>query len=110
MPKLTDLKVGAGAALGLSLVVLIAGAAFAHHVRPKTLEASMPTAATEQQLHPTVSYWHVWTDENGVSHQNRCELSALSFRVSRRVPRHRGSINKAPRAPLCLWWSNLWDG
>lgn len=24
---------------------------------------------------PTVSYWHVWTDEKGVSHQTRCELS-----------------------------------
>jgi hypothetical protein len=23
---------------------------------------------------PTVSYWHVWTDNNGVSHQSRCEL------------------------------------
>ena len=25
-------------------------------------------------------YWHVWTDENGVSHQNRCELSAFEYR------------------------------
>jgi hypothetical protein len=24
-----------------------------------------------------VSYWHVWTDEKGVSHQTRCELSAF---------------------------------
>ncbi len=23
---------------------------------------------------PTVSYWHVWTDEEGISHQTRCEL------------------------------------
>ena len=25
----------------------------------------------------TVSYWHVWTDKNGVSHQTRRELSAF---------------------------------
>ncbi|PZO59980.1 MAG: cupin [Phormidesmis priestleyi] len=24
---------------------------------------------------PTVSYWHVWTDEEGISHQTQCELS-----------------------------------
>lgn len=24
---------------------------------------------------PGVPYWHVWTDENGVSHQDRCELT-----------------------------------
>jgi hypothetical protein len=26
---------------------------------------------------PAVSYWHVWTDENGVSHQTRCDLSVF---------------------------------
>jgi hypothetical protein len=24
---------------------------------------------------PDVSYWHVWTDNHGISHQSRCELS-----------------------------------
>ncbi len=24
---------------------------------------------------PSVPYWHVWTDEKGVSHQDRCELT-----------------------------------
>jgi len=28
---------------------------------------------------PTVKYWHVWTDENGVSHQSRCEMSEFKF-------------------------------
>jgi predicted outer membrane protein len=28
---------------------------------------------------PTVPYWHVWTDDNGVSHQNRCEFSAFKL-------------------------------
>ena len=26
---------------------------------------------------PTLSYWHVWTDDEGVSHQTRCELTAF---------------------------------
>jgi cytochrome c peroxidase len=28
---------------------------------------------------PTVPYWHVWTDEKGVSHQKRCEMSAFKL-------------------------------
>ncbi len=24
---------------------------------------------------PTISYWHVWTDDQGVSHQTKCELT-----------------------------------
>ena len=24
---------------------------------------------------PAVSYWHLWTDEQGISHQTRCELT-----------------------------------
>ncbi len=24
---------------------------------------------------PVIPYWHLWTDEDGVSHQSRCELS-----------------------------------
>jgi hypothetical protein len=28
---------------------------------------------------PTVPYWHVWTDENGVSHQDRCTLTGFKF-------------------------------
>lgn len=26
---------------------------------------------------PSVAYWHVWTDKQGVSHQTRCRLSAF---------------------------------
>ena len=28
---------------------------------------------------PEVPYWHVWTDENGVSRQDRCRMSAFQF-------------------------------
>ncbi|MBN3898508.1 MAG: cupin domain-containing protein [Nostoc sp. NOS(2021)] len=23
---------------------------------------------------PTIDYWHVWTDHNGISHQSRCQI------------------------------------
>lgn len=32
-------------------------------------------ADKEQELKPAVFYWHVWTDEEGVSRQTRCELT-----------------------------------
>jgi hypothetical protein len=28
---------------------------------------------------PVLPYWHVWTDENGVSHQDRCELTGFQY-------------------------------
>ena len=28
---------------------------------------------------PEVPYWHVWTDENGVSRQDRCQMSDFEF-------------------------------
>lgn len=24
---------------------------------------------------PKFTYWHVWTDDDGISHQSKCELS-----------------------------------
>ena len=29
---------------------------------------------------PRVPYWHIWTDENGVSRQQRCELSEFELK------------------------------
>lgn len=35
-----------------------------------------PTTAqsSEHSTPPTIAYWHVWTDADGVSHQTRCQL------------------------------------
>jgi hypothetical protein len=54
-----------------------------------TVSMSMITGVYAQQTRqsqrqqdtgkPGVPYWHVWTDENGVSHQDRCELSDFMF-------------------------------
>ncbi|MGC1309692.1 MAG: hypothetical protein WA885_20915 [Phormidesmis sp.] len=27
---------------------------------------------------PTLTYWHVWTDDDGISHQTQCELTNFS--------------------------------
>lgn len=33
---------------------------------------AMPDQSTQK---PTLTYWHVWTDDDGISHQNQCELT-----------------------------------
>jgi hypothetical protein len=37
------------------------------------------TALTAGQLPPRVPYWHLWTDQEGVSHQTRCELERFEL-------------------------------
>ncbi|WP_292519668.1 cupin domain-containing protein [Methanoculleus sp.] len=39
----------------------------------------METDRTPQSDAPEVPYWHVWTDENGVSRQDRCRLTDFAF-------------------------------
>jgi hypothetical protein len=68
----------AGATLALAAVV-IAGAAYYPRSRAETPEPSKPTVAANGKDKPSVSYWHVWTDEKGVSHQKRCEMSAFEL-------------------------------
>jgi hypothetical protein len=29
---------------------------------------------------PRIPYWHVWTDENGVSHQKQCALTEFELK------------------------------
>ncbi len=36
-------------------------------------DTSVPSPGTVSA--PTVQYWHLWTDAQGVSHQRRCQLS-----------------------------------
>ncbi len=82
MSKLTKHRtkrlVMAGTALALAAVV-IAGAASYPRSRADTPEVSKPTVAATEKDKPTVPYWHVWTDEKGVSHQKRCEMSAFKL-------------------------------
>jgi hypothetical protein len=61
--------------------VVIAGALGCTGLRAQTPETPTPTvtAPKNDKDKPTVSYWHVWTDEKGVSHQTRCEISAFKL-------------------------------
>ena len=36
------------------------------------------TNSSEARNKPTLTYWHVWTDDEGVSHQSQCELADFS--------------------------------
>jgi hypothetical protein len=36
-------------------------------------------AGSSEAATPTLAYWHVWTDDSGVTHQTSCELSAFKF-------------------------------
>jgi hypothetical protein len=38
-------------------------------------KAAHPNAASTSPQPPTLTYWHVWTDETGMSHQTQCELT-----------------------------------
>jgi hypothetical protein len=62
-----------GAALGLAAVVI---AATAWQIEPA---AGQEKPIVRKDTPPTVPYWHVWTDDKGVSHQKRSEMSAFKF-------------------------------
>jgi hypothetical protein len=66
------------AALVLGSVVVAGAACYARPPLEKQ-QVAASTVTTAGQEHPALSYWHVWTDANGVSHQNRCELSAFQL-------------------------------
>jgi hypothetical protein len=70
----------AGASLVLTAVAVVGTTCYAgpgqNEQRPG---ASTAAGRASGQDKPAVAYWHVWTDENGVSHQKRCELSDFEF-------------------------------
>lgn len=85
---------------------------------------------------PIVAYWHIWTDENGVSHQQRCALENFDWKGvgdaapqwNARQPRSEATVvvtvqpvgwvgewheNPAPQwiVPLSgRWWVESMDG
>jgi hypothetical protein len=70
----------AGASLVLTAVAVVGTTCYAgpgqNEQKPR---ASTAAGRASGQDKPAVAYWHVWTDENGVSHQKRCELSDFEF-------------------------------
>jgi hypothetical protein len=46
---------------------------------------------------PKIAYWHLWTDEDGVSHQTRCELDRFELKgVGDAAPQWNGAQPEAP--------------
>lgn len=47
-----------------------------------TQSNSAPDKISETPSHapPKIGYWHLWTDEQGISHQSRCELDRFFFK------------------------------
>jgi predicted outer membrane protein len=76
--QLTKRLVMASAAVVLA-AVFMAGAASYARPRPAIPESSPPTNAPKGKEKPSVAFWHVWTDDRGVSHQNRGEWSDFLF-------------------------------
>src|ERR1700722_14762366 len=55
-------------------------------------------------MSPRLSYWHLWTDTHGISHQTQCALEDFDFK---------GVGNPAPQwiVPLSgSWWVEAMDG
>ncbi len=48
-------------------------------LEPKVTVSGRPEHAPTA-VPPQVGYWHIWTDEAGVSHQTRCALQAFSLK------------------------------
>jgi predicted outer membrane protein len=70
----------AGASLVLTAVAVAGTTCYAGPSQDEQKPgASTAAGRASGQGTPAVTYWHVWTDENGVSHQKRCELSAFEF-------------------------------
>jgi hypothetical protein len=78
MQQQTKRLAAAGATL-LITAVISAGAGCSPPPRAEGPQASTPAVPAPGLDKPTVSYWHVWTDEKGVSHQKRGEMSAFEF-------------------------------
>ena len=86
-----------GAALGLAAVVI---AATAWQIEPA---AGQEKPIARKDTPPTVPYWHVWTDDKGVSHQKRSEMSAFKFQS---ISPGAAPFVKAHRPPRSHYRSN----
>jgi predicted outer membrane protein len=66
--------------LVLTAVAIAGTACYAGpRVDPQRPGASAAANPASRQGKPAVAYWHVWTAQNGVSHQKRCQLSDFEF-------------------------------
>ena len=43
-------------------------------------QSSQSGSTADQQASPTIDYWHVWTDQDGVSHQSRRQIQNFQLK------------------------------
>ncbi len=63
----------------LACIVLALGAIPLVGAEKAVTPAGQEKPAARQDPPPTVPFWQVWTDEKGISHQKRSEVSAFKF-------------------------------
>ncbi len=61
------------------VVIAFAAVASAGAVWQVKPAAGQEKPSAQKDMPPTIPFWHVWTDEKGVSHQKRDTLSAFKF-------------------------------
>ena len=63
---------------------------------------------------PKVPYWHLWTDENGISHQSRCTMSDFQLKSMQppAAPQWQGKKHSGPMSWIVtvqpVGWSGEW--
>jgi len=45
----------------------------------QTTKESVNTVSSNTQDRPVLPYWHIWTDDNGFTHQTRCQMTSFDF-------------------------------
>ena len=53
------------------------------------------------QAKPTVTYWHLWADADGVSHQKSCRSAGSASGT--KIPNHNGSSHLQDAGPSRPW-------
>lgn len=63
---------------------------------------------------PTVHYWHLWTDAEGISHQTRCAMTEFELKSIKPPadPQWQGKRHNGPMTTLVtilpVGWSGAW--
>ncbi|WP_017301370.1 cupin domain-containing protein [Nodosilinea nodulosa] len=47
---------------------------------PSQTQSSASQTTDQSPTPPTIDYWHVWTDGDGVSHQSRCQMTDFKLK------------------------------
>lgn len=77
-------------------------------------QMSTQANAPDQQAAPTIDYWHVWTDQKGVSHQTRRQVQDFKLKsiAPPAAPQWLGQVKQAGAVVsftvLPVGWTGTW--